>query len=499
MVADDKTRKLLERVAAERSIPCAFELGSIDDALERFAPDEPADCVVVEIGDPLSEIDEVAILAGQMPAKTNFVLIGRFSAADQAELHAAGASICIEKADLLDELDCIFGVPLQTVRSASPAVATQAPPAPPAPSVIAEANIRTEPAITVSDSISQPAMSSPSAPAARPWVAPTEARPDRTARIEPPPPPSDPPAPVPAEDHNRLAGQRVERQASGSHLPSASGLHQAPPSYGMPPTAPVRRIGRTIVVVGCRGGVGATSIAVSLAWLLGEENAMSTALLDLDPHFGSVALALNLDPGDGLQQALERPGRIDNVFLERAVRKVGQNLFVLSSERALDAPLCSDVTAPASLIKALSQQHERVIVDLPRHDPETMSRVLVLADEILLVTDLSLAGARDAVRLLGLARKVSNYARVRVIGGGARDQGKENALSPSEFRKAAGISFEIALAHDAAAASEAARSGRPIAKVSPRGALGKTLRGLVNMVEPADQRARKRRLLFWKQ
>src|ERR1700760_1139316 len=50
-------------------------------------------------------------------------------------------------------------------------------------------------------------------------------------------------------------------------------------------------------VIGVRGGVGASTIASSLAWLMGDKAGRSTALLDLDVHFGTGALALDLEPG----------------------------------------------------------------------------------------------------------------------------------------------------------------------------------------------------------
>jgi CheY-like chemotaxis protein len=75
-------------------------------------------------------------------------------------------------------------------------------------------------------------------------------------------------------------------------------------------------------VIGVRGGVGASTIATSLAWLLGEKAHRSTALLDLDVHFGTGALALDLEPGRGLTDAIENPSRIDGLFIER----VGQTL-----------------------------------------------------------------------------------------------------------------------------------------------------------------------------
>ena len=51
----------------------------------------------------------------------------------------------------------------------------------------------------------------------------------------------------------------------------------------------------TAAVIGARGGAGASTVATSLAWLMGQTHGRSTALLDLDVHFGTGALALDLE------------------------------------------------------------------------------------------------------------------------------------------------------------------------------------------------------------
>jgi MinD-like ATPase involved in chromosome partitioning or flagellar assembly len=478
MVGDEATRALLTRTATERGIACDFALGNIEDALERLTPEETADCIVIDIADALSAIDEVAILASHLPATTRLVLLGRFSSGDHAELRAAGAALCIDKDTLKDQLDAIFGSPLRSdlADGTSPLTSAAENPTSNVVATIGQPAVEVVPAIFVTGN-----ETNAPPPSLRLGSAPADMRSPPTA---------------PSHEH-RLASDKPRNDAHPIARQTPDWQH-APHSYRELPTAPALGIGRVVVVLGCRGGVGSTSIAVGLAWLLSEENALNTALLDLDAHFGSVALALNLDPGEGLPQALEQPSRVDGLFVERAVRKVGPKFFVLSSERALDTPLRGDPTGPASLVRALSHRHDRVVVDLPRSDPQTMPKVLALADEIVLVTDLSLPGARDAVRLMALVRKATSYARVRVVGGGARDNGKNSALTPSEFRKAAGLAFEIAIAHDPEAANEAARTGRPIPRVAPRSALSRTLRSLVQVLEPSEQRERKRRLLFWK-
>ena len=57
--------------------------------------------------------------------------------------------------------------------------------------------------------------------------------------------------------------------------------------------------GRVITVTGARGGVGASTIAVNLAWHFGVARGRHTVLLDPDLHTGTAALYLD---------ALNRPG-----------------------------------------------------------------------------------------------------------------------------------------------------------------------------------------------
>jgi pilus assembly protein CpaE len=64
---------------------------------------------------------------------------------------------------------------------------------------------------------------------------------------------------------------------------------------------------KIISVIGVRGGVGASTIATSVAWLLGNRFKRSTALLDMDVYFGTGALTFDLEPGRGLSEALENP------------------------------------------------------------------------------------------------------------------------------------------------------------------------------------------------
>jgi pilus assembly protein CpaE len=93
---------------------------------------------------------------------------------------------------------------------------------------------------------------------------------------------------------------------------------------------------RTIAVIGARDGVGASTIAVNTAWILAHELGKTVALIDLDLQFGTIALALDLEPSHGLREALEKPDRIDGLFIASAMAHESEHLFVLSAEEPVE-------------------------------------------------------------------------------------------------------------------------------------------------------------------
>src|SRR5690606_14544563 len=120
-------------------------------------------------------------------------------------------------------------------------------------------------------------------------------------------------------------------------------------------------------VVGTRGGVGASTLVTSLAWLFSTDHQMPTALLDLDVHFGTGALALDLEPGRGLTDAIDNPSRIDGLFIERAMIRANDNLSILSAEAPINSPLMTDGAAFVQLEEEFRQAFEMTVVDLPRN------------------------------------------------------------------------------------------------------------------------------------
>ncbi|HYM01605.1 MAG TPA: AAA family ATPase [Stellaceae bacterium] len=233
-----------------------------------------------------------------------------------------------------------------------------------------------------------------------------------------------------------------------------------------------RQATRIFAFIGARGGVGTTTLAISTAWLLVHEFKLRTALVDLDLHFGNMALSLDLEPGRGLRDALEHPERTDSLLLASAMVSEGDKLPILASEEPLEEELHFDATAVTPLLSALAQDYECLVVDLPRSLDGLARQVISSADATMVVSDLSLASLRDTMRIVDLARTLQAPAKPLIIANqiGASHRGE---VGQPEFERGIGGSIDIGIPFDVKAALAVAHSGKalPAAASSSKAAI----------------------------
>ena len=189
-------------------------------------------------------------------------------------------------------------------------------------------------------------------------------------------------------------------------------------------------------------------------------------LVDLDLHFGTVALKLDVDPGSGLCEALEQPSRIDALFVERATVKVTDKLRVLAAEASVAETLIVDAGAIDVLLYELRRKFAWVVVDLPRWVTPTQRVVLGAASRVVIVCERSLAGLRDTIRLQTLLREHAPQSQVLLVEAGAT--GERAGIGRAEFEKAVGKKLDAVLSHDAKSAAAATNAGQPLPVAAPR-------------------------------
>lgn len=220
----------------------------------------------------------------------------------------------------------------------------------------------------------------------------------------------------------------------------------------------------SVAVIGTRGGVGASTFATSLAWMLSDKEKRSTALLDLDLHFGTGALTLDLEPGRGLTDAIDNPSRIDGLFIERAMVRASDKLAILSAEAPISQPMLTDGGAFYQLQEEFRNAFECSVIDLPRpmliQFPQLMTEVGVAV----VVTELTLASARDAIRILSWLKTNAPQSKVLVV----TNKMQANALeiSRKDFEQSIERKIDILIPFDARLAAQAAKLGKAFAEVA---------------------------------
>jgi len=233
--------------------------------------------------------------------------------------------------------------------------------------------------------------------------------------------------------------------------------------------------GRLITIVGARGGVGASTLAVNSAWLIANEQKRRVALVDVDLQFGTVSLSLDVEPSRGFREALENPERIDELFVASVLVHKGDNLYVLGAEEALDEALAFDPQGLHRMLVELRRNFECVILDLPRGLALRYYEALEKSAIVAVVTDFSLVGMRDSARLRSLIRSVAPRAKISVLVNRTRPEDGSD-VPRRAFEEAIGMPIDEIIPYDRKAIALANRSGKPAPAVMTGSALAKASR-----------------------
>ena len=205
------------------------------------------------------------------------------------------------------------------------------------------------------------------------------------------------------------------------------------------------RGGRLVFVLGVRGGVGATTIAVNTAWYLAERRQRWVMLLDLDLQDGDAALQLDVTPSHALREAFEHPERVDKLFLERAVIHVDHRIDLLASLEPLGGSIAFDESALLPLLETLLRRYRFIFVDLPTTVAVRLLQALHLPSTCVLVSNGSLVSARETARwraFIGVNSPERTTLHV------LNQHGAPGSLPDAEFNRAAGQAPDIVVPYD---------------------------------------------------
>jgi pilus assembly protein CpaE len=228
-------------------------------------------------------------------------------------------------------------------------------------------------------------------------------------------------------------------------------------------------VGRTVAVIGAKGGVGASTVAHNLAWAVARKLSTATVIVDLDIAFGTAGLDFNQDPPQGVAEAVFSPDRLDSNLVERLLSRCGENLSLLAASAMLDRTVDLTETALDQLVDILRASTPSVVLDMPHTWTSWARRTLISADDVVVVAAPGLASLRNAKNLLDVLRQSRPNDRPPKVVLNLTGMPKRPEIPAAEFAKALEIELSAVVPFDAQLFGTAANNGQMIAEIQPGG------------------------------
>ena len=233
--------------------------------------------------------------------------------------------------------------------------------------------------------------------------------------------------------------------------------------YSQPDAKPV---GRIVAVVGAKGGVGASTVAHNIAWAIARDLALDAVVADLDLAFGTAGLDYNQDPPQGIADAVFSPDRIDSAFVDRLLSKCTEHLSLLAAPATLERVYDFGTDAFDSILDSLRGSIPCIVLDVPHQWAGWTKRLLVSADDILVVAGPDLANLRNAKNLVDLLRTARPNDRKPYYCLNQVGVPKRPEITPADFAKALEDQPLAVIPFEPQMFGTAANNGQMIAEVA---------------------------------
>lgn len=222
---------------------------------------------------------------------------------------------------------------------------------------------------------------------------------------------------------------------------------------------------KVTIVMGAKGGVGASTVALNLAVQTAQLTRKRVALLEYARPFGQIALMLDLHPRFTLIDALERADRLDERLLTSLTEKHKTGIDILAGplHAALRDEQRPHVTLEGfvKILELARNAYDFVVIDLGFVNAAEWARLLHMAENLLLVAEPSVLALGMLERYLVAAGSAGiDTARFQIVMNRWRQNDEDLAV-----RRVGALSqsFLARLPNDYRQVSEAVSCGAPIA------------------------------------
>ncbi len=255
-------------------------------------------------------------------------------------------------------------------------------------------------------------------------------------------------------------------------------------------------LGRIIAVYGAKGGVGASTVAHNLAWSISRDLDVATVVADMDLGFGTAGLDFNQDPPQGIADAVFAPDRLDGNVIDRLLSKCSEKLSLLAAPATLDRMYDFDEAAFDAILDVLRSTMPVIVLDIPHQWTAWSRRLLISADEVVIVASPDLGNLRNAKNIVDAVKAarpnddkpklVMNFVNVP----------KRPEIGVADFCKAIELDAAAEIPFEPKLFGTASNNGQMIAEVESKSVIAETFSELGRIVTKRSEGKRVKKSLL---
>ena len=239
-----------------------------------------------------------------------------------------------------------------------------------------------------------------------------------------------------------------------------------------------------ISVIGSRGGVGCTSIAVNLGATLAKDPNNNVALIDLDLALGDADVALDLVPDYTLADVVLSIDRLDMQFLKRSLSKHSSGVSLLPHPVQMDDADLIREDHLQRVIGLLKASYTHLILDLSKSFSLNDKTAMRMSDVVLLVAQLELSSLRNVVRMMQtLNCDEALVGKVQIV---LNRVGSDNDIPIQKAEETIGQAIFYQIPNDPRVVNDSRNDGVPLIQSAPKSKVQQAIAGLAQALTGKD-------------
>ncbi len=257
------------------------------------------------------------------------------------------------------------------------------------------------------------------------------------------------------------------------------------------------KAGQIINVMGSKGGVGTTSVAVNLAAsLTREKQSPSVVLLDLNLLYGEVPLFLSFKPTYDWGMITKNIERLDDTYMMNILTAPSHGVYILPAPSQMNGYRLPTPETLEQLLVFMKGMFDYVVIDAGQSFNDLCLKSVELSDDILLVSVLSLPCLANTNKLFRSFTDIGYLPRGRfkVI---INRYLKNSDISLKDAEDSIAESIYWTVPNDYRTTMAAINQGTPLYKVSADAPITRSLYDLAQTLAYGEEEAQKKKKRGW--